>query len=85
MSFSFILSAKSLIDRVNKKDVIIMIIYARCAMRQKKCRMSLFFKRCDECIRFNKKCKFSQLIINFDLIDHAIKKLKQKKLKIEIA
>ena len=44
MSFSFVLSAKLLIDRVNKKNVIAMIIYARCALRQKKCQMSSFFK-----------------------------------------
>ena len=84
MSFSFALNAKSLIDRVNKKDVIAMIACARCAMRQKKCRMSSLFKRCDECIRFNKKCELSQSIINFDLIDRAMKKLKREELKIEI-
>ena len=85
MLFSFVLSAKSLIDRVNKKSIIVMIICARCAMRQKKCRMSSFFKRGDKCIRFNKKCESSQSIINFNLIDHAMKKLKRKKLKIKIA
>ena len=85
MSFSFVLDAKSLIDRVNKKNVIAMIVCARCALRQKECRMSSFFKRCDECIRFNKKCEPSQSIINFDSIDRAMKKLKREKLKIEIA
>ena len=85
MSFSSILGAKSLIDRVNKKNVIAMIVYVRCAMRQKEYRMSSFFKRFDECIRFNKKCEFSQLIINFDSINYAMKKLKREKLKTKIA
>ena len=85
MSFSFALSAKSLIDRINKKDVIAMIVCARCVLRQKKCRMSSLFKRCDECIRFNKKCEPSQFVVNFDSIDRVMKKLKRKKLKIKIA
>ena len=47
--------------------------------------MSSFFKKCDECIRFNKKCELSQSIVNFDSIDRAMKNLKREKLKIEIA
>ena len=74
-----------MINRVNKKSVIAMIACTRCAMRQKECRMSSFFKRCDECIRFNKKCESSQSIINFDSIDRVMKKLKREKLKIKIA
>ena len=62
-----------------------MMFCTRCARDQKKCRLFFLSRKCEKCIRVEKKYEFTKSMIHFDDIDKAMKKLKREKLKIEIA
>lgn len=85
MPFQLFKDFKILLNRIIKRNVIVMMTCTRCATKQKKCRMSLLSHRCEKCIRFEKKCELAHFVLNFEFIDRAMKKLKRKKLKIKIA
>ena len=69
--------------RVKFKDVVIMMFCQRCALRQLKCRLSFLFKKCVECIRTKKKCELIISMMNFDVIDRALTKFEEKKMKMK--
>ena len=71
-------------NRVNKKSVIFMIVCTRCASKQRKCRMSSLFRKCEKCIQFEKKCELAHFVFNFNFIDRAMKKLKREELETKI-
>lgn len=81
MSFRQFKEFKVLINRVNKRNLITMIACIRCAMKQKKCRISSLFKKCNECIKLNHRCELTKFVINFDVIDKIMKKLEREKIK----
>ena len=63
--------------------VVAMIVYIRCVVKQKQCRLFSFFRKCSECVRSSKKCEFATSFVNFDAIDRTMTKLKRKKLETE--
>ena len=69
--------------RVKFKGVVVMISCQRCALRQMKCRLSSLFKKCAKCIRTKKKCESIVSMMNFDVIDRALTKLKEKEMKVK--
>ena len=50
MSFRFSRNFKILLNRVNKKSFVVMIICTRYASKQKKYRMLLLSRKCEKCI-----------------------------------
>ena len=61
------------------------MFYRRCVAQQKECRLSFLFRKCSKCIYFDRKCEFAKLVINFDVIEKAMIKLKEEELRIKIA
>ena len=71
--------------RIFKKEIVVMIFCTRCARDSKKCRLSSLSRKCEKCVRVEKKYESSMSLINFDDIDKAMNKLSREKIKIEIA
>ena len=73
---------------VNRIDficrIIAMIICIRYIVKQKQCRFSSLFKKCSKCVKRDKKCESSVLMIDFNSINQIMIKLKRVELKIKI-
>ena len=81
----FILNSLYFVARIFKKEVIVIMFCTRCVRNQKKYRLSFKSRRCEKCVRVEKKCESSMSLINFDDIDKAINKLSREETKMEIA
>ena len=64
-------------------QIIIMIICVRWAVKQKQCYLFSLFKKCSKYVKRDKKCESFISVIDFNLIDRIIIKLKHAKLKTE--
>lgn len=77
-------TSRILANRVNHQGHNVMIACNRCALKQKECRLSFFFRKYNECIRARKKCELATFKVNFIAIDRAMKKLKKQKVKTKV-
>ena len=73
------------VARIFQKKIVVIMFCIRCARNQKECRLSFLSRKCEKCIRVEKKCELAKSMIHFDDIDKTMTKLKREKLKIEIA